>query len=90
MESIEKEFTDLMVEKIKKEETDKKEKIKTFKTRYSLIEILLTFIGYTILGYQNGWIAFGVFLITVGNNMSVFRSINRKSKSYLKEIWKDE
>jgi len=90
MESIEKEFSDLMVEKIKKEEADKNEKIKTFKTRYSLIEVFLTFMGYGVLAYHNGWIAFGILLVISGNNMSVFRSTNRKSKSYLKEIWKDE
>ena len=85
MESVEKEFQTLMKEKIKKEEIKKNREILKYKTIYILIELIVTGVGFGILIYHNGWIAFGVWLAFCGNNLSRNRQTKNKN---IEEIWK--
>jgi len=68
------------------EQEFKKKKLK-LRSWYLIAELVITLVAYAILGYQNGWILFGVVLASIGNNLGILRTLYEDKPNIWKEIW---
>jgi hypothetical protein len=62
---------------------------KKARTFLLVVEYVLMFGGFFMIGYQNIWIAIGLYLVIFSNNMGVFRTLGKKGLKIFEDIWKE-
>jgi hypothetical protein len=90
MESMEKEFLDLVEKKMAEQKAIVDKKLMNIKFWYHIIELVVSILGYGLIIYNfNIWLALGVWLAIWGNNMGMIRNIHNTRGNFWREIWKD-
>jgi hypothetical protein len=74
-------YKEFLKEEELKAELEAFKKQKTEENKRLVLELCVHAIGYTILIYQtNLWVGLGVFFVVWGNNLGLFRGLNKKIK----------
>lgn len=89
MESAQKEFERLIVEKQNKLRKEQEKYIRNFKRIYISIELILILVGYGLITYFSSFfVALGIFLVLWSNNMGQGRLKYKQNEEIWKDIWK--
>ena len=89
IESMEKEFHEMLQKKQDDEKKILDEKISEYRTILIVKEFLASAIGYCVIWYHLGiWVTLGLWLVLWGNSHGMLRNIFTDAENKLKFIWK--
>lgn len=91
MESMEKDFKELLEKKRSEIQAGVDKNIKKYRARYLIIELIVGIIGYGLIIYNFSFLlALGVWFAIWSNNMGMTRTYHKgKNKEINQEIWKE-